>query len=97
MTLTKRIFALYEIEGEYKENFVPMKWHDLSDFHAEALKWVGDALRQPKSQFFWADGAYCWYTDDTQSHEMRVWQTASGILMYEDVTDRKLYRVEFRR
>lgn len=95
--LNKNDFVLHEIEGDYRMNFVPMKWHDLSDFHAEALTWVGNALRQKESQYFWCDGAYCWYTDDQQNHEQCVWQTANGILMFEDLTDGKLYRVEFRR
>ena len=95
--ISKSNFNFYEIAEQYKENFKEQSWHDLSEFHAEALTWVGDAIRQAKSQFFWCNGCYCWYTDETQSHEQCVWQTVNGILMFEDVTDKKLYRVEFVR
>lgn len=94
-TIYRNDFNFYEIEEEYKQNFKPQNWHDLSEFHAQALKWVGDAIRQYKSQYFWSNGAYCWYTDATQSHEQCVWMTVNGILMYEDVTENKLYRVGF--
>ena len=94
-TIYKNDFILYEIADEYKQNFEQQAWHDLSEFHAQALKWVGDAIRQYKSQYFWSNGAYCWYTDGTQSHEQCVWMTANGILMFEDCTEEKLYRVGF--
>ena len=95
-TITKQNFKLYEIAEEFKENFVETAWNDLSDFHAEALKWVGDAMRPKDSEQFWNNGCYCWWTD-RQTHEFCVWQTVNGILMYEDVTEHKLYRVGFNR
>lgn len=95
--ICKKDFRFYEITEESKGNFVATKWNDLSDFHAEALRWAGDAIRPLHSEFFWSDGAYCWYTDGTQSHEQCVWMTTNGILMYEDVTENKLYRVEFNK
>ena len=90
----KSDFRFHEITEEFKENFVATKWSDLSDFHAEALRWAGDAIRPLRSEFFWNNGCYCWWTDN-QTHEYCVWMTTNGILMYEDVTDNKLYRVGF--
>jgi hypothetical protein len=94
-TIYKSDFFFHEITEEFKENFKEKSWHDLSDFQSQALKWAGDAIRPFKSQFFWCNGAYCWYTDATQSNECCVWMTTNGILMYEDATENKLYRVEF--
>lgn len=94
--LTRRSFSFFEIDEGCKKNFVPQQWCDLSEFHANALKWVGDAMRQTESQYFWSGGAYCWYTDAAQSHEQRVWQTANGTLMFEDCTENKLYRVQYK-
>lgn len=95
--INKSSFRFQEITEEFKENFKETSWHDLSDFQAQALKWAGDTIRQEGSQHFWSNGAYCWYTDATQSNEQCVWQTTNGILMYEDVTENKLYRVEFNK
>ena len=95
--LSKSNFGFFEIADQYKENFVETNWHDLSDFHAEALKWIGDAIRGPKSQFFWSNGCYCWFTDERQSVEECVWMTQNGIAMYEKITEKKLYRIEFNR
>lgn len=94
-TLTKRNFDFYEIADEYKENFKETAWNDLSEFHAEALVWIGDAIRGAKSQHFWSNGCYCWYTDETQSVEECVWMTQNGIAMYEKITEKKLYRIVF--
>lgn len=96
VTLSKSTFKLFEIEEQYKENFKEVHWTDLSEFHAESLKWIGDAIRGSKSQFFWSDGCYCWYTDEKQNVEECVWMTINGIAMYEKITERKLYRIEFR-
>ena len=94
--INKSSFRFHEITEEFKENFVATKWSDLSDFHAEALKWAGDAIRQSKSEFFWNNGCYCWYTNH-QTHEYCVWMTTNGILMFEDCTENKLYRVELKK
>lgn len=94
--ICRKDFLFYEITEEYKENFVATKWSDLSDFHAEALRWAGDAIRPSKSEHFWNNGCYCWWTNN-QTHEYCVWMTTNGILMYEDVTDNKLYRVDFNK
>jgi len=92
----KSDFRFHEITEEFKENFKETSWHDLSDFQAQALKWAGDAIRPSKSEHFWNNGCYCWWTDN-QTHEYCVWMTTNGILMYEDVTGNKLYRVEFNK
>lgn len=96
VTLSKSTFKFFEIEEQYKENFKEVHWTELSDFHAESLKWIGDAIRGTKSQFFWNGGCYCWYTDETQSVEECVWMTKNGIAMYEKITEGKLYRILFR-
>ena len=93
-TIYKSDFWFHEITEEFKDNFVATKWSDLSDFNAQALRWVGDAIRPTKSENFWNNGCYSWWTDH-QTHEFCVWMTQNGILMYEDVTENKLYRVEF--
>lgn len=95
-TITKNSFRFYEIADDCKDNFKETAWSDLSDFHAEALKWVGDAIRPKGSEYFWNNGCYCWWTDH-QTHEYAVWMTQNGICMYEDVTEGKLYRVMFNR
>lgn len=92
----KSDFSFYEIADEFKENFTETSHKDLSDFHAEALRWAGDAIRPLLSEFFWNNGCYCWWTDN-QTHEYCVWMTTNGILMYEDVTEKKLYRVSFNQ
>lgn len=95
-TICKSDFCFHEITEEFKKNFNEMSFHDLSDFQAQTLKWAGDAIRPSKSVYFWNNGAYCWWTGN-QSHEFCVWMTTNGILMYEDVTDNKLYRIEFNK
>lgn len=92
--ISKGHFVINEIADEYKENFVESEFFDLSDFQAQALKWAGDAIRPIDSEEFWNNGRYCWWTEN-QSHEYCVWMTTNGILMYEDVTNGKLYRVTF--
>lgn len=95
VTLTKNNFNLCEIEKVSHGNFKPIEWQDLSDFQAQGLKWIGDALRQKESHYFWSNGAYCWYTDGKQDHEQCVWMTENGIAMFEDITEKRLYRIEF--
>lgn len=95
VTLTKKNFNLWKIEKVSHGNFKPFECHDLSDFQAQGLKWIGDALRQKESQHFWSNGAYCWYTNGKQDHEQCVWMTENGIAMFEDITKGELYRIEF--
>lgn len=92
--LSSKNFSFYEIDEEFKENFKAVLWDELSSYHAECLKWVGNAIRPVDSQWFWSGSSYCWY-DKTQTHEYRVWQTVNGNLMYEDCTNDKLYVVHF--
>ena len=91
--LSKSNIKFYFIEGENAARFIEDRQtnRDLSDFHAAALKIVGDTIRPRGSQFFWNDGEYCWYTDATQTKVHRLWQTNNGILIYEDTE--YLYRV----
>lgn len=96
MTVIKATdFHLYEIGKESVKNFKPARWNEISDFQAKGLKWIGDALRGNKSQFFWSDGEYCWYTDETQSHICGVWMTANGIAMYTDYRTHQTFRIGF--
>jgi hypothetical protein len=90
------MFGFVEIGKEFHNNFRKERtdWKDLSDFQANAMKWVGDTIRQTKSQFFWSDGAYCWYTDATQTYRMGLWMTKNGILIFEDYEKEKLFRVQ---
>lgn len=93
--ITEKNFKLFEIEEKYKKNFVAEKWTELSDFNNFALRMIGDAMRGPKSQFFWCDGCYCWYVDEKQSHEQCVWMTQNGNAMFEDLKDHKLYLIQY--
>lgn len=93
--LKKSMFSFLEIDEECKGNFKEVAWHDLSDFQNAALRWVGDAIRGNKSQEFWCNGCYCWYTDEKQSVEECVWITNNNILMYEKISEGKLYRITF--
>lgn len=86
----------YEILKSYHNNFVAMPWGDLSDAWAQTLKWIGDAIRQKDSQFFWSGSCYCWYTDGRQDHEQCVFMTANGLVMFQDITKGELYRVSFK-
>lgn len=93
--ITEKNFKLFEIKEEYKQNFVAVKWTELSDFNNFSLRMIGDALRGPKSQHFWCDGCYCWYVDERQSHEQCVWMTRNGNAMFEDLKDHKLYLIQY--
>lgn len=98
MTTTIRTsnFELHEIEKMYWCNFEACGCRDLTDFFAQGLKWIGDALRPNGSQYFWSDGFYCWFTDANQDHEQGVFITKSGNIMFKDFGNGKLYRVEFK-
>lgn len=94
VSICKRDFSFFEISEDSQENFLGKTSRDLSDFDAWGLKLAGDAIRPKSSQHFWCNGAYCWYTDETQEHEQCVWLTRNNILMFQDFKTRKLYRVE---
>ena len=94
--ITKSNFGLFKIEEEYKENFKPMAWNNLSEFHIFSLRIVGDAIRPDGSIYLWTDGCYCWWTDNKQATEQRVWITENGIAMFEDCQTDELFRIEFR-
>lgn len=95
VTLTKKNFNLFPIDEQNYNNWMMCDYMELSDFHCAALKWIGDVLRQKNSQFFWNNGAYCLYTDKNQNHEQCVWMSAGGSAMFEDITEKRLYRIEF--
>jgi len=92
--ITQKNFKFHQIPQPNKKDFLSVKFFDLSAFHAQALRWIGDALRPPKSEWFWNEGCYCWYTEN-QTHEFRVWMTTNGIAMWEDVTAENIYVIEF--
>lgn len=92
-TISKRDFEFIEISQEYKENFKAKDSHELTDLECWAMRLTGNALRGSKSQFFWSNGSYCWYTDDKQDHEQRVFITINGCLMFEDLNTGEMYRV----
>ena len=93
--ISKKDLKLFEIEKDCHKHFVPMVWSDLSEFWAQSLKWIGDVIRQSDSQFFWSGSCYCWYTDARQDHEQCVFMTKNGNVMFQDITNGKLYRVSF--
>lgn len=73
--------AFHKIWDETKAEFIPAE--RLSDFHASAIKWVGDMIRPEGSQAFWSGGRYCWYVTPEQDSIALLWQTDNGILIYE--------------
>lgn len=90
---------------ELQEN--PMRYsarkERLSGFEEFYLRELGLQMRKlfPFSQHFWRDGAYCWYTDRTQSEIDKVYLLESGACIYENyvsVEDGKsfYYKVEFK-
>ena len=75
----------------------------LSGFEEFYLRELGNEMRKflPESQYFWRDGAYCWYTDATQSEIEKVYLLESGACIYENFAssaDGKsvYYKVEFK-
>lgn len=94
--ITKSELGFFKIEEEYKENFKPMAWNNLSEFHNFSLRLIGDVIRPHGTVYFWNEGCYCWWVDKKQSHEQRVWMTENGIAMFEDCQTSELFRVEFR-
>lgn len=74
----------------------------LSDFESYYLKVLGNEIRKElkDSQYFWLDGAFCWYTDGNQDRVQKVFLLDSGACIFDDFTpsaDGKVdyYRVSF--
>ena len=91
--MSYKMYRLWDYSTlERKEN--------LSSFESFHLHKYGDELRKefPKSQYFWRDGAYCWYTDETQSRIQSVYLLVNGVCCFRDFTINgkpKVYKVEF--
>lgn len=73
-----------QIDEECKQNFVPKNSKELTNVEAWALKHWGDKIRSRKSQFFWSDGTYSWFTSEKQDEIYRVWiDKETGRLIFE--------------
>jgi hypothetical protein len=90
---------------ELQEN--PMRYsatkERLSGFEEFYLHELGNAMRKslPESQHFWRCGAYCWYTDSTQSEIQKVRLLESGACIFTSFevnaeSKVKYYKVEFK-
>lgn len=101
-TIRKSELSLLKVNDENKCNFIPAKHNEISDFHAFCLRKIGDTLRPSGSEFFWCDGAFCWWVrrydknkNPVHDSEFSVWMTKNGSLMYEDNDKGDLFRVWF--
>lgn len=94
-TINKKDFLFYKIDKEYREDFKQIKDKFLPNFYTAALKWIGEAIRQRESEYFWEGNSFCWFTDKTQQQTERVWITDNAIVVFED-TQGDLYRIEFK-
>ena len=99
-TIFKNELTMYEVQDENKKNFVPLAYNELSDFNAFCLRKIGDTLRPSGSQFFWCNGAFCWWVrrydkdrNPVHDSEFCVWMTKNGCLMFEDNDNNKIFRV----
>ena len=97
-------YNLFELQGSNRTDvaFTNRK-ENLSSFEEFYLRELGLQMRKdyPDSQHFWRDGAYCWYTDSTQSKVEKVRLLESGACIFtsfEVNTDSKVhyYKVEFK-
>lgn len=92
ITLSKKNFSFQEIEKEYRDNFVCAK-DLLSDFHANALCWIGDAIMPKGCSGIYCDNNYWW---DCEEHRWSVFMTENGNAMLKDWTDGTLFRICFK-
>lgn len=90
-TISKKNFTFYPIDNECKDIFKCAEGN-LSDFHCFALCKCADAIAEKETIF--ADN-HAWWDEDNS--RMSLYMTTNGILMYEDCTENKLYRVEFNK
>ena len=96
-------FNLHLIDEDYRDSFKRRKGAAaLSSFESFFLSVMGNALRPPKSIYFWLDNDFRWWVrkydengNPTHDAEFAVWLTDNGIAMYEDFDEDKLYRIEF--
>lgn len=90
-------FVLYEIDEDCKSGFVPKDTPELSDMESWLVELIGKALMQPRTdKYCWCNGCFEWWyynrKEGTSAH-YRTFLTKNGILMYEDLSADKLYRV----
>ena len=97
-------YNLFELQGSNRTDvaFTNRK-ENLSSFEEFYLRELGLQMRKdyPDSQHFWRDGAYCWYTDGTQSRIQSVYLLVNGVCVFSDFTINtdgkgKLFKVEFK-
>lgn len=76
-------YNLYELH-ENPKRYSAVK-ERLSSFEEFYLRELGLQMRKdyPDSQHFWRDGAYCWYTDSSQSEIEKVYLLESGACIFE--------------
>lgn len=81
-----RNFKLFELDHN-PTRFVAAK-ESISNFEEHYLRELGDRMRRhlKDSQYFWRDGAFCWYTDSTQGRWQKIYLLESGACIFEDFT-----------
>lgn len=92
VTITRHNFRLQEIEKEFQENF-KCEEKALSDFHCNALCWIGEAIAETKETVF-CDNNLWW--DDKKQHRWSVFMTPNGNAMLKDWTAERMWRIAFK-
>ena len=97
--VTLENLELYEIPEDCQDSFVPKPYNEYSDMESFLLKLVGNVLRGKDSEWCWTDGCFEWWYNDRAngtSHHHRVFLMDNGILVYEDLTEHRMWRVTNR-
>ena len=76
-------YNLYEIAG--KPEGLTAK-ERLSNFEEYYLRKLGNEMRASlrKSQYFWLYGAFCWFTDETQTKVQKVYLLENDVCIFAD-------------
>lgn len=93
--LKKEHFILIEIDAPYREDFKCAEG-TLSDFHSNAISWVGDAIMPEKCVGVFCDNNY-WWDEGNEPVRWSVFMTQNGNLMLKNWNDGRLWRVEYTR
>lgn len=89
--LSEKNFTFYQIDNENISLFKCAEG-SLSDFHCFALCKCAEAIAQKETIL--VDNRVWW---DDGNNRKSLYMTTTGILVCEDCTENKLYRVEFNK
>lgn len=97
-TIRRSDLRFLPVREECRKNFIDKRKdvHGYSEFEIEMTMRAGNAIRGSKSQHFWSEGKYCWFTDGTQSKIQCVWLTDNGNLLFEDESKNELCLITFK-